>query len=338
MSRGPCQEAVPSATLGTGTGAQAIERPLFGTQAARARLSALERSQEQSGWASGAVDGRMSCCKRGGHFGPTLAAQLRHACVDPGVARAPLAPRAEQGRVTLPWDLLADGVALHTVEVRRAVAAHVVELAPEQLAVQRDGRLRVLARLGVDLRKSGAAGGGQVQCIRGARASVCPSASASPSACVSASARCTVHGARCTVHGARCVSSGVPGRVPSRRGGGGVRVRARGVARGVWRGVCGEGCVARGVWRAHRRAARTLAEGIELGRRGHGLLEGGHPLRALQVRAHPLERGGLPSSAEHATVLLLRRGVRAAERAQGGHRAIGRRRRVTHGRQAHGAR
>ena len=40
-------------------------------------------------------------------------------------------------------------------------------------------------------------------------------------------------------------------------------------------------------------------------------------MRALQVRAHPLERGGLPSSAEHATVLLLRRGVRAAERAQG---------------------
>ena len=90
------------------------------------------------------------------HFGPMRVAQLCHACVDPRVARAPLPPRAEQRRVALPGDLLADGVAFHAVEVGRAVAAHVVELAPEQLTVQRDRRLRVLARLGVDLWRHGA--------------------------------------------------------------------------------------------------------------------------------------------------------------------------------------
>ena len=113
------------------------------------------------------ADGPQEQCHRGqwvaawagaseGHFGRTLVAQLRHACVDPWVARAPFPPRAKQRRVALPRDLLADGVAFHAVEVGRAVAAYVVELAPEQLAVQRDGRLRVLASLGVDLWGRGA--------------------------------------------------------------------------------------------------------------------------------------------------------------------------------------
>ena len=103
-----------------------------------------------------------------GHLGRTLVAQLRHACVDPWVARAPLPPCAEQRRIALPRDLLADGVAFHTVEVGRAVAAHVVELAPEQLAVQRDGRLRVLAGLSVDLWRRGAGGWAvQVQRLAG---------------------------------------------------------------------------------------------------------------------------------------------------------------------------
>lgn len=51
-----------------------------------------------------------------------------------------------------PGDLLADGVPHHLVEIWHAVPREVVKLAPEELAHEGDGRLRVLAlELGVDL-------------------------------------------------------------------------------------------------------------------------------------------------------------------------------------------
>lgn len=59
---------------------------------------------------------------------------------------------AQSHNVPPPRDLLADGVAHHLVEVGDAVPRQVVELAPQELPEEGDGRLRVLAlELGVHL-------------------------------------------------------------------------------------------------------------------------------------------------------------------------------------------
>ena len=53
--------------------------------------------------------------------------------------------------VLSPGDLPADGVSHHPVKVGNAVPRQVVELAPQELSQQGDGRLGVLLHLGVHL-------------------------------------------------------------------------------------------------------------------------------------------------------------------------------------------
>ena len=74
---------------------------------------------------------------------PPLDPQLRHRRVDPREPRPRLAPRLEQLPVVVPGDAPADRVALVAV-VSRADARGdaVVELAPQQLPLERDGGLR----------------------------------------------------------------------------------------------------------------------------------------------------------------------------------------------------
>lgn len=74
---------------------------------------------------------------------PPLCAQLVHDCIDPRVARASMLPCVDPLGHVIPRDLLADGVAHHAVEVWREDALNVEELAPQQLADERDGRLGV---------------------------------------------------------------------------------------------------------------------------------------------------------------------------------------------------
>lgn len=71
---------------------------------------------------------------------PALLPQLGHDGVDPGEAGPALRPLGQRLRVAVPRDLHADGVALHLVEARVVGGCRVEELAPQQLAVQRQRR------------------------------------------------------------------------------------------------------------------------------------------------------------------------------------------------------
>mmetsp|Transcript_1986 Transcript_1986/g.5776 ORF Transcript_1986/g.5776 Transcript_1986/m.5776 type:complete len:460 (-) Transcript_1986:223-1602(-) len=83
---------------------------------------------------------------------PPLGAQLRHAGIYPRVARAPLCPRCQRCFVLPPRHLAAKAIALHLPPaaghgvVGRA-RHQVVEVAPHELAVQGDRRLRAGRRL-----------------------------------------------------------------------------------------------------------------------------------------------------------------------------------------------
>eukprot|EP00037_Helgoeca_nana_P006158 m.57192 g.57192 ORF g.57192 m.57192 type:complete len:379 (-) comp17060_c0_seq1:253-1389(-) len=76
---------------------------------------------------------------------PAFGPQLRHDGVDERVASSPFLPRRQQRRVVAPRNLPADRVVDHLVKVGHGVAVEVEELPPEQLAVERDWRLGVLA-------------------------------------------------------------------------------------------------------------------------------------------------------------------------------------------------
>lgn len=72
---------------------------------------------------------------------PALLGELSHRGIDPRVAGARFLPRGQQLRVLAPRDLTTDGVARHALVVGRPVSDRVVELTPEELAVQ--GRRRL---------------------------------------------------------------------------------------------------------------------------------------------------------------------------------------------------
>lgn len=92
------------------------------------------------------ADPQVSSGKETGHgvssqvVDPALLPQLGHDGVDPGEAGPALRPLGQRLGVAVPRDLHADGVALHLVEARVVGGCRVEELAPQQLAVQRQRR------------------------------------------------------------------------------------------------------------------------------------------------------------------------------------------------------
>ena len=67
---------------------------------------------------------------------PAFLPELSHDGIDPGKAGLACSPLGQSLGVPVPWDLHADGVAGHPVEVGVAVGRRVKELPPQKLSVQ----------------------------------------------------------------------------------------------------------------------------------------------------------------------------------------------------------
>lgn len=67
---------------------------------------------------------------------PALLPQLSHDGIDPREAGPALGPLSQCLRITIPWDLDTDRVALHLVESRVVSGSCVEKLTPQQLAIE----------------------------------------------------------------------------------------------------------------------------------------------------------------------------------------------------------
>lgn len=67
---------------------------------------------------------------------PSLLPQLSHDGINPWETSAGLSPLCQGFRVLLPWDLHADGIALHFVKMWVVSSSSVEELTPQQLTVK----------------------------------------------------------------------------------------------------------------------------------------------------------------------------------------------------------
>lgn len=70
---------------------------------------------------------------------PPFLPQLGHDCIDPREACLALCPLCQGFRVPVPGDLDADGVPLHTIELRVVCGCCVEKLPPQKLPIQREG-------------------------------------------------------------------------------------------------------------------------------------------------------------------------------------------------------